>query len=289
MDIASILIGVGLGVAGAAAVAYVITVRSLARVRAAERRARAAERMAEIGAMTGGLAHEIKNPLSTIGLNAGLLVEAIQDLEIPESERSRLLGRMRGLRRETERLADILKDFLEYAGQVHLERRRVNLDDMVSELIDFYAPEAERHGVRLRRDSGGVPIIANVDVRLVKQAVLNLMINATQAMSLPSADASPPAGQGKDLMLRLERARPAGGGPSVARLHVTDTGPGMTPETIARIFNPYFTTKPGGSGLGLPMSRRLIEAHAGLIDVHSEPGKGSDFVVQIPLEEPEQP
>lgn len=284
MDIGALLIGFGLGVAGAAAVSYVISVRALARVREAQRRAQAAERLAEIGSMTGGLAHEIKNPLSTIALNAGLLVESIQDLEVPEFERSRLVNRTRALRRETDRLADILKDFLEYAGQIHLERRAIDLNELIAELIDFYAPEAERHGVRLRRQATAAAIVASVDSQRLKQALLNLMINATQAMTMPR-DAAPPLGE-KELILRLERARAPElpGSPSVARLHVIDTGPGIPPEALTRIFNPYFTTKPGGSGLGLPMSRRLVEAHGGRLDVHSEPGKGSDFTLTIPLE-----
>lgn len=282
MDVGSVLVGFGGGVAVAAVVAYVVTARSVAKVRAAERRAQGAERMAEIGAMTGGLAHEIKNPLSTIGLNAGLLLETIQELEIPDDERARLLNRMRGLKRETERLGDILRDFLEYAGQVHLERRDVELSEVLGELVDFFTPEAERQGVRIRCELGSGGVRASVDVRLVKQAILNLMINATQAMSGANAAS---AGGGRELILRLERGKELDGR-GVACVHVIDTGPGIEPETLQRIFNPYFTTKPGGSGLGLPMSRRLIEAHGGSVRVHSEPGRGTDFTITLPLDVP---
>jgi signal transduction histidine kinase len=258
--------------------------RHVSRVRAAERRARAAERMAEIGAMTGGLAHEIKNPLSTIGLNAQLLVEGLEDTEMSPDDRSRLLNRSRALARETDRLRGILSDFLEFAGQVHLERRVADVNELVVELCDFYQPEAERQGVKLRVQTHREQLRAMIDTRLVKQAVLNLMINATQAMSAmcevrTGQDGKPPE---CDLILRTEPAREPDGTRTVA-IHVIDTGPGMDGATLERIFKPYFTTKSGGSGLGLPTSRRLIEEHGGRIGVHSEPGKGSDFSVVLPV------
>lgn len=286
MDIASGLIGFGLGGIGAAGAAWVILRRHVRRVRAAERRARQAERMAEIGAMTGGLAHEIKNPLSTIGLNAQLLVEGIQEMDLPPEESSRLLSRTRALQRETERLRGILQDFLEFAGQIHLERREHDLNEMVAELADFYQPEAERQGVRIRVELAPGPIRASVDARAVKQALLNLIINATQAMSGGSA-----GDKQKELVLRTRFGPDAEGlgGPGervgrMAELHVIDTGPGIDPETLSQVFKPYFTTKSGGSGLGLPTSRRLIEEHGGRITARSEVGKGSDFTVALPVE-----
>lgn len=287
MDGSSIAVGFGLGVFATAGAAYVGIRRYVQQVRSAERRARSAERMAEIGAMTGGLAHEIRNPLSTIGLNAGLLVESISDLEVPDPERQRLLNRTRGLQRETERLAEILQDFLAYAGKVHLERRTADVNVVVGELVDFYLPEAERQGVRIRSEPTPDRAEASIDVRLFKQAVLNLMINACQAMAQARAQRTASGGTAGELILRVERSRRAkadgrGSDPTV-RVHVIDTGPGISPETLASIFNPYFTTKPGGSGLGLPMSRRLIEAHSGQIAVHSEPGRGSDFTIEVPV------
>ncbi|MBC7835354.1 MAG: two-component sensor histidine kinase [Phycisphaerales bacterium] len=283
--IGSVLLGLALGVAIAGAVAWRLTRRHLKRVRAAERRARAAERMAEIGAMTGGLAHEIKNPLSTIGLNAQLLIESIEDSSLPQEERTRLLSRMKSLRREVERLRDILTDFLEFAGKVHLEPQPLDINHVVGELVDFYLPEAERHGVRLRTQPWHEPLLAPIDAKLYKQAILNLLLNATQAMA-PSTMGPPvprPADAAqRDLILKSEPGQDADGAPTVC-LHVIDTGPGIAPETLGRIFTPYFTTKSAGSGLGLPMSRRLIEEHGGRIEVHSEVGRGSDFTVIVPM------
>jgi len=285
-----VLLGFGIGAIAATMAAVALLRRHLKRVRSAERRARAAERMAEIGAMTGGLAHEIKNPLSTIGLNAQLLVEGLEDAQIAAEERSRLLNRTRALQRETERLRGILSDFLEFAGQVHLERRETDVRAMVEELVDFYTPEAERQGVRLRADraggggltGGGDLPFARIDPRLVKQALLNLMINATQAMATaPRSEAAAT----RELLLRAEAGKEPDG-TRVVCIHVIDTGPGISDETLGSIFKPYFTTKSGGSGLGLPTSRRLIEEHGGRISVRSEVGRGSDFVVVLPVEPP---
>ena len=258
--------------------ARVMVVRQMNRARAAERRARQAERLAEIGSMTGGLAHEIKNPLSTIGLNAQLLAEGIEELPADSEHKGRLLKRVGALRRETERLRGILTDFLEYAGQVRLEKTRGDLNAVVSELADFYTPEAERQGVRIRLDLTAEPLNASFDQRLLKQALLNLMLNGTQAMSANGAVTGPQKGE---LILRTRAALDAEKR-ALCEVHIIDTGPGMSPEVQDRIFNPYFTTKSGGTGLGLPTSRRYIEEHGGRIEVHSTPGVGSDFCVVLP-------
>jgi len=249
------------------------------RERLAERRARDAQRLAEIGAMTSGLAHEIKNPLSTIGLNAELLSEAIAELEAEESERNRIMRRVNTLRREVERLRDILETFLRYAGEIRLDPHPADLNTVVDELADFYLPQAQRFGVRLRVAPASSPVEAKVDAAQLKQAMLNLMINATQAMA--ADEQKPTDGQGpKELILRTEKTRDATG--PVAIVHVTDTGPGIPADRLERLFEPYFTTKSGGSGLGLSISRRIIEEHGGRIEVHSEPGKGADFAITLP-------
>lgn len=249
------------------------------RIRVAERRARAVERLAELGSMTGGLAHEIKNPLSTVGLNAQLLGEGIEELAITDEEKGRLIRRVQSLRREVERLRGILTDFLQFAGELRLERKPSDLNVAVDELVDFFLPQAEKNGIRLLADRDPAPLLADVDIPHIKQAVLNLLLNASQAMSseAPGADGKP-----RELIVKTDRSIDSDKRP-VARIHVIDTGPGISEETLAKIFRPYFTTKSGGTGLGLPTARRIIEAHDGRIDVHSEPGQGTDFVLTLPL------
>jgi signal transduction histidine kinase len=281
----SFVLGLVLGVA-LASVALIPAAHARARSQArrerdAVRRALAAERLAEIGAMTGGLAHEIKNPLSTIGLNAQLLAEAIRETPISgddaDQQGARLVKRTETLRREADRLRDILEDFLRFAGELCLDRRRTDINAVVDELVDFYLPQAEHHGVRLRAETAPGPLPASIDAPHLKQAVLNLMLNATQAMEAPQgAAADAGAGGPRELILRTA------GGRDGIELHVIDTGPGIPEEKLARIFAPYFTTKAGGSGLGLPTARRIVEAHDGSIEVMTEPGRGTDFVIHLP-------
>lgn len=277
----SLLIGLGVGlilgaISGIVA-SRVIVRRAIARERVAERRARASAHLAEIGSVTGGLAHEIKNPLSTIGLNAQLLQEGIADLNLPEQDAGRLSRRVGSLRQETERLRGILSDFLEFAGELRLARSETDIGAMLAELGDFFGPQAQSAGVRLRVEPPRDPVLAEVDAPHLKQALLNLMLNAVSVME-------PERTQSRDLILRAERWDHDG--EDAVRLHVIDTGPGMEPDAIAKIFRPYFTTRAGGTGLGLPTARRIAQAHGGSLDVHSTPGVGSDFFITVPLRAP---
>lgn len=270
------LAGAACGVVLAGVAAAILARRSIHRVRSAEARAARAERLAEIGAMTGGLAHEIKNPLSTIGLNAQLLREALRDASLPEPERQRLARRLDLLAREAERLRDILAEFLEYAGELRLDPKPRDLTALVDELVDFFQPQAERQGVRVRADlAPGLPP-APIDADHLKQAVLNLMLNAVQAMTRVSAaeGQAEPVGE---LILRTRADKDA------LTLHVIDTGPGIAEEVRSKIFQPYFTTRAGGSGLGLPVTRRIVEAHGGTISLHTEAGRGTEFVIRLPI------
>ena len=273
--------GIGLfilGVACAAIVAVPLAIwsikRQTRRARAAQSRALAAERMAEIGAMTGGLAHEIKNPLSTIGMNAQLLAEGVEDLEADETEKARLVRRTQVLTREAERLKDILEDFLRFAGKLHLEPREHDLNQLVEELVDFYTPQAAQASVRLSAKPHAQRAAALVDASLLKQALLNLMINATQAMDELTNN------RPRELILRIEPAT-SDHGPEW-HIHVTDTGPGIPKDAIEKIFAPYYTTKAAGTGLGLATTRRIAQEHDGRLEVHSEPDRGSDFVICLP-------
>ena len=276
-----IWVGIALvsGLIAGSTITYLLAARrirvSAARVENARKKAQAAQHLAEIGSMTGGLAHEIKNPLSTIGLNAQLLSEAIEDLPIDEHDRSRLVRRIDALGRETERLRGILEDFLEYAGELRLSIAERCINTVVEELADFFSPMTEGAGVRLRVERDPANPVARVDANHLKQALLNLMLNALHAMEATDSAS-------KELIIRVEQTTDDHDGP-VVQIHVIDTGPGIDVETQARIFHPYFTTKSGGTGLGLPTARRIIEAHHGRLQFHTEMGKGTDFVITLPL------
>jgi signal transduction histidine kinase len=267
-----LLIGVLVGMAAMLPVLRQVVRRVEHRARAAERRARDAERLAELGSMTSGLAHEIKNPLSTIGLNAQLLGESLREAELEPGQRDRLRRRLDALSREVERLSGILADFLQFAGRMQLDPQPKDLVEVLDELSDFFMPQCEQAGIRLRTQLPGQPVIVPVDEGLLKQALLNLMINASQAMT----SARPEQDLKGDLMLRLDADR------DCANVHVIDTGPGIEAERLETVFHPYVSSKPGGTGLGLPTARRIIEEHGGRLTVHSEPGQGSDFMIELP-------
>lgn len=217
--------------------------------------------------LTGGLAHEIRNPLSTLKVNLQLLSEDVRELGDPEDDRIRRsvlrIGRMQD---EVNRLRDILDDFIQFVGHHQLNLQCGDLNQQIDQLIDFYEPQAVANQVRVFKQYTSEPLICSIDRDLVKQAMLNLFINAQQAMP-----------QGGDLMVRTVRNG------EWARVEITDTGIGMPAEIQKKIFDAYFSSKKGGTGLGLAMTRRIVEEHHGRIEVHSEPGKGTCFVILLPL------
>lgn len=289
LTMSDVFIGIAIGVALTIPLSVIAVRRTSRRIRQLEQRARSAERLAELGTLTGGLAHEIKNPLSTVGLNIQLLQEDLATLEQEsgaqpgQSERiGRIRRRFETLTRETARLRQTLDDFLRFAGRVKLRLTPADINTLVQELADFFQPQAASQGIQLRTQCSPQPIETSVDADLFKQAMLNLMINAAQAMS---GQPTGPDGTGRsrDLMLRTERRRVAGRNEAV--VHVIDTGPGIDAKTLEKIFHPYFSTKKGGTGLGLPTTRRIIEEHGGTITAHSEVGRGTDFMVSLPIQE----
>src|SRR3954463_10112642 len=160
-------------------VAAIVGVFESRRLPALERRAIQAERLAEIGSLTGGLAHEIKNPLSTVQLNLQLLRE---DLMPENPAYSRLVSRIDTVTKETGRLREILDDFLRYAGRIELNRKPIEINELLEELVDFFSPQAQLNRVQLRLKRCDDNVVVPLDPKLIKQAVLNLMINAVQAM-----------------------------------------------------------------------------------------------------------
>jgi signal transduction histidine kinase len=271
-----ILLGLVIGFVCAAPLARVMLRRAERRAREAQRRALDSERMAELGSMTAGLAHEIKNPLSTVGLNAQLLAEGINDARMPDDERERLLRRLDALSREAERLRAILTDFLQFAGRVKLDARPRDLVRIVNDVQDFFHPQCDQNRIVLRANLPEQPVDVHVDESLFKQALLNLMINATQAMADGAAESSDPAAIRGELILKVEADD------AEARVHVIDTGPGIEPGRLKRIFHPYVSHTAGGTGLGLSTARRIIEEHGGTLVAHSDAGRGSDFVIHLP-------
>ncbi|MEM6394204.1 MAG: ATP-binding protein [Planctomycetota bacterium] len=288
MPDAALFLGIALGVAASIPLAWLFTRRVANKVRRLEQRAQTAERLAEVGNMTSGLAHEIKNPLSTLGLNLQLLQEDLTDLkphltdDADGSDKLARIDRRFGmLGRETARLREILEDFLRYAGRIQLDQQPTDLNALAADLIDFFEPQAAAAGVRLRGQFDANPAVTSLDPALIKQAVLNLMINAVQAMQQARDDNQPHGGANELLLhthLRSPNKQPE------LHLHVTDTGPGIPPDRVDTVFQPYISHKRGGTGLGLPTTRRLIEEHGGRLELHNAPGRGCDFILAFPID-----
>ena len=242
----------------------VIAVRvSTRRAQESERRARQSEHLAEVGRLTGGLAHEIRNPLSTLNLNLQLLRE---DLMRPGAAvEPRVVARLDSLEQEARRLETILDDFLKFAGrhEVHLSPQPIG--PILAEAAAFYGERLQRAAVQVRtRFADGLPPVA-LDADRFKQAVSNLILNAEAAMP-----------QGGELILTAEPERRG------VAFHVTDTGVGIPAEGLDQIFEPYYTTRPGGTGLGLPLVRRIVQEQGGSIEVHSEVGRGTRLTIRLP-------
>jgi signal transduction histidine kinase len=230
---------------------------------------------AELAELAGGFIHELKNHLSTLGLNLQLLAE---DFEQPQSRRERrALERVQRLQAECQRLVDVSNDFLRFARVQDLRREPVDLRGVVEEMVDFFGPMARAHHVEIKCYlPADLPAVC-LDRDLFKQALLNLMLNAQQAMTPePGPDGAPPAAPGGELT--VQAAREPGG----VSLSLIDTGRGMTPEEAAQAFRPFFSTRKQGTGLGLPTTRRIVEAHGGAIELQSEPGRGTKFTLHLP-------
>jgi signal transduction histidine kinase len=218
----------------------------------------------ELAELAGRLIHEIKNHLGTLSLNLQLLGEDFQEPQTQKERRA--LQRIEKLQRECGRLTDLSNDFLRFARVGELNLTPSSLKEVVGEVVDFFAPSAEQANIAIKSFLPADLPCVSLDRDLFKQALLNLILNAQQAMP-----------KGGELTIQGE-ARD-----DYVCLNFIDTGIGMTPEVMAKIFKPFFSTRSGGSGLGLPTTRKIIEAHQGSIEVESAPQHGTKFTVRLPV------
>ncbi len=221
------------------------------------------ERLAQLGTWLAGFAHEIRNPLSTIGLNLQLVKEDFADAESARGKRTH--KRLAVVEQEVKRLQAILAEFLRFARHPNLQPKPTDLNSMLRAVVDFTAPEMQEHGISLRFYPGPDVGTLQLDGDQLRAAMLNLLRNAQDACK-----------PGDEVLISTERR-----GDRV-RVRVTDTGSGMASDVQARVFEPYFSTKKQGTGLGLPTTRRIIEDHGGTLELSSELGRGTQFTVELP-------
>jgi signal transduction histidine kinase len=218
----------------------------------------------EIAALAGGLAHEIKNPLSTICLNMELLAEDFAGPETPRDKRA--VAKIAVVQQECQRLQNLLNDFLNFAKVRTVRLEASDLNAQVQSVLEFIGPKSRESNIEvISYLDPDLPSVV-LDRESFHGALINLVLNALQAM--------PGGGQ------LVVRTQPTASGVS---LELIDTGVGMDPRTVSQIFDTFFSTKPGGSGLGLPTTRKIIEAHGGRIAVQSEVGHGTKFTIELPV------
>jgi two-component system, NtrC family, sensor histidine kinase HydH len=225
-----------------------------------------------LGRLLGVIAHEIKNPLSTIKVNLRLVDEELQGGQASDIEQrlARARRKLSVIDKEASRLEQILDGFLRYADRTQPRFLAADLNPVIDDIIDFYLPQATVHSVTLRKSLHKEPLVCMIDTAMLKQAILNLLINAQQAIS----------GEGEVMV------RTAGDG-RYAQVQISDTGKGIPGERLAHLFEPYQSSRPDGTGLGLATVKKIIDAHNGTIAVVSEPGKGTAFTIRLELTGPE--
>ena len=221
----------------------------------------------DVAELAGGFIHEVKNHLSTFNLNLQLLAD---DFAAPQTPRERKAKqRIDRLTDQAQKLIDVSNAFLRFARARQITKRPENLAEVLDDMTDFVGPTMRAANITLRSypdpDMPPVPM----DRELFKQALLNLLLNAEQAMP-----------EGGEIVIQSRREE------DVVCVDIIDTGTGIDAETMAKLFRPFYTTKPGGTGLGLATSRKILHAHGGDLTVQSEPGRGSKFTLCLPLENP---
>lgn len=220
------------------------------------------ERMATLGEVTAGLAHEIRNPLATIGGFARRLHRKLEE-DFPYKNYASIVIR------EVDRLEALLGDVLAYSKQVPPLLEACRIDTLVRDMVDIYREDFQDKQIAIEVRLSADPPIIEADSQQLKQVFINLFANAMQAMP-----------NGGTLTVQIEPwPRDEGDGVVIT---VSDTGGGVPQEVVENIFNPFFTTKQEGTGLGLALSKRVIEGHGGTIEVVNREGEGVTFILRLP-------
>lgn len=229
--------------------------RHLAKMREMERRLHQAERLSAMGRLAAGVAHEIRNPLNAISM-------ACQRLQ-----KDNLLQLTGIIRDEIRRLNHIIEEFIAFSRMRKLELKNNDIIDLLRQIILLAEGEADSRGITIETDWSESPLMILIDFDKIKQAIFNIVKNAMESIS----------GRGS-ITLSVEQE-----GKKWAKITISDTGGGLSREEREQIFNPDYTTKEKGLGLGLALAHEIIQGHSGEIRVMSEPGTGTTFEILLPM------
>jgi signal transduction histidine kinase len=244
------------------AIGTLLTIRDAESVRRIENEIELSRRLAAIGRLTSGVAHEVKNPINAIVIHLEILRERMLQMD-PETKRH-----MDIISSEFQRLDRVVKTLVDFSRPMELRLEETDLRRITDDVVAVLGPEAQQHGVTMLNERSPKPLPARVDEDLVKQALLNVVLNGVQAMQ-----------NGGTLTVRSFTQGENG------TIEVIDQGTGIPPDVRDKIFNLYFTTKTTGSGIGLAMTYRVLQLHNGALEFESEVGKGTTFRLVLPLME----
>ncbi len=221
-----------------------------------------AEKLATLGEMVAAVSHEIKNPLGIIRSTAEMLEKKIKMFDPQNSLASIILA-------ESNRLNRIVTEFLDFARPQVPRFVRCNIGEIIEKNLAFLEPELNRVNIQVERNVVPGEIVIDGDADLLYRALLNIFVNAIQAMP-----------EGGNLILNVGFSDRT---PQSLKISIRDTGVGILPENAAKVFEPFFTTKNKGSGLGLAIVSNIIEGHGGKIGIESEVGRGTTFIIELPV------
>ncbi|HWG50523.1 MAG TPA: ATP-binding protein [Candidatus Acidoferrales bacterium] len=239
-----------------------LTLRDAESVHRIEDEIELSRRLAAIGRLTSGVAHEVKNPINAIVVHLEVMRQKLKEIDPDTRRHIDVIGS------EIQRLDRVVQTLVDFTRPVELRLVETDLHKLVDDVVILASPAAEQNQVHVERQGGPEPLPTRIDVDLVKQAVLNIVINGVQAM---------PEGGTMRLDLRREADN--------ALLTIRDQGHGIPEEIRDKVFNLYFTTKKGGSGIGLAMAYRVVQLHHGSLEFDSVAGEGTTFYLRFPLTE----
>lgn len=238
-------------------------VQKLREKRALEEKLREVEHLSGIGQFARDIAHEIRNPLNFISLSIDHLREKYVPLENNKKEKFEYL--IISIKQEIQRLNKLVGDFLDYGRPIKLSFREVDLDGLIEEVMALVLAKAEKDSIEIDRQYEVLPKLS-LDPELIKTCIFNIILNAFQAMP-----------DGGKLTVSTKASD------SKAAIVIEDTGIGVSKENLSKVFDPFFSTKETGLGLGLAMTRRVVEEHGGKVDFQSREGKGSTIIMSFPV------